>query len=252
MAPLLFVRQLWAEDCEITVQLVDGYPPISFTDDNGKWLGTDIAYIDMLMAEAGCSYKLVSAPLGRGVKMVERGVIDMALDISRLPEREKGLYFVGPQRMETILLVSRVGSIPTVSSWEDMRKLKANLVRQRGAYYGDELEFALKQNPQLAAAILAIADNEAIVDIVNKGRADGFFVESSYWHYMKATNPAFANLELHPLVINAEPVYFAFSKESVSPEFLERISRAYERIKQSDKYMTIEKDYIKYLSGIAR
>ena len=76
-----------------------------------------------------------------------------------------------------------------------------------------------------------------------KGRIDGFFAEKLYLQYRLRSNPDYAMVELHPLVISSAPVYFAFSKLSVNEALLHRLTKAYQQLAKTSKLKQIEAQY---------
>lgn len=231
-----------AKSCKLTVQVVE-YPPLATKQDNGDWSGLNFDYLDALFKEARCRYQVVEAPHARGIKLIEDGMIDMALNLSRTAEREKHFHFIGPQRIETIKLAAKSSMYPKITSWAQFDDLDARLIWQIGAFYGDKIEQKIQQNLTLKHKMLYSADNVAMVDTVNKGGADGFFLLVDFFNYQKANNPAYANIELHPITINSNDVFFGFSKKSVNSDMLQRFQGAYQRLAEEGVLQKIEQKY---------
>jgi len=70
-----------------------------------SWYGLGVDFAKAFLEEADCSYKFVSLPWGRSIKMLETGEIAMMLSMSPNKQRERFAYFIVPQRNETILFV---------------------------------------------------------------------------------------------------------------------------------------------------
>lgn len=234
--------------CQLSVQVVD-YPPLAYRNGGGHWEGLNKLYVDALLDKVKCEYRFVDTPFARGLKMVSTGDIDMILDVSKTPEREAKFYFIGPKRNEKILLVSRKGAIPIVSSWRDMQSLDAKLIRQRGAFYGNKLEELLKNNQRLNWKVDEMADNNRVIHLVLNKRADAFFVESFHWHHIQNNHPSGSSLHAHPLIINSEPVYYALSKTSVSKQLFYKLDEAFIELKNQQRFKKIEETYIHQLKN---
>ncbi|MBE1301387.1 MAG: transporter substrate-binding domain-containing protein [Alteromonadaceae bacterium] len=231
-----------SQACELAVQIVE-YPPLAYRNVQGNWEGLNKLYVDALLNEAGCTYKFIETPFARGLQMVDSGQLDMVIDVSRTPEREAKYHFIGPQRIETILLVGRKKAIPTIVTWNDMQSLDARLVRQRGSFYGSKLEEVLLTNKRLHWRVEAIADNKTILQLVINEKADAFFLESSHWQYLKKDNSIKDKLEVHPLIINAEPVYYALSKTSVSEQLIQKLNAAFVELTKDNSLKAMEEKF---------
>lgn len=225
--------------CYLTVQTIE-YPPLAMKDEQGHWHGKNFEYLDLLFGRAKCEYRVIHTPHARGLKLMERGSLDMTVNVSKTPEREPYFHFIGPQRYEEIRLVSYKGRLPLIRKWQDFDNLDAKLVWQTGAYYGDKLKDALASNAILRSRIIYSAQNNDFSNIVNSGAADGFFVEATFLEYQQKLNPTYQNIEVHPLVINLEPVYFAFSKKSLSENDLKRFQKAFDEIQSSGELAAVQ------------
>lgn len=227
-----------ANACKLVVHVIN-YPPLAIKDKNDNWSGLNFKYLDPLFKEANCKYKLFETPFARGVSLAKNGTIDLLLNISKTDEREKHLHFIGPQRIETIRLATKKGTIPQLRKWSDLEKLNSVLIWQTGAFFGDRIVEVMEKNKSLSNKLLYIADNTVMIDLIKRGRADGFFVEENFFNYKSKTSNDYKNLEGHPLIIHSENVYFAFSKKSVSPEILERFQQAYNRLVEKNVLQNI-------------
>lgn len=236
--------KVYANSCKLTVQVIE-YPPLAMKQADGDWRGLNFHYLDALFKEAGCRYQIVETPHARGIKLLENGQIDMTLNLSRTEEREAHFHFIGPQRTEVIKLAAKSDMYPKISKWSQFDGLNARFIWQIGAFYGDKIAEKVEQNAILKHKMLYSADNVAMVDRVNKGQADGFFLLQDFFRYQKATSPDYANIELHPIVINSDDVFFALSKKSVDEQMLTRFEKAFLRLVERGVLAQIEADYFK-------
>ncbi|MCJ8271323.1 MAG: transporter substrate-binding domain-containing protein, partial [Psychrosphaera sp.] len=207
---------LSAAVCELKVR-IPNFEPLAMRDDQGNWHGIDVDQAKALLDQAGCSYRFIEMPFARGIHKLQRGELDMMREISKTPERQKTLYFVGPQRLETTHLIIKKGLVkPPITAWQQLKTLDLALLLQRGTYAGERFEQVLIENPQLKKRLVFLGESGFRIDLIKKGRIDGFFAEKLYLQYRLRSNPDYAMVELHPLVISSAPVYFAFSKLSVN------------------------------------
>ncbi|TMN70854.1 transporter substrate-binding domain-containing protein, partial [Pseudoalteromonas maricaloris] len=82
--------------------------------------------------EAGCDYQFINVPWGRALKMLAEGKLDMMLSVTRTSEREQFAYFIGPQRMETIVFAMNRSRPFTVNSLTDLFALPVPVAIQKG------------------------------------------------------------------------------------------------------------------------
>ena len=213
---LLSINGAIVEACTLKLR-VTAFEPFMIKHEAG-WSGIDIEHAQALATRINCQLRFVEAPWARGVSMLRLGKVDMMVNMSITPTRQEYLHFAGPQRLESIRLVSKVDTIGPVTSWQQLSKLDATLMRQRGSFFGKRFESMLRKNDKLRRQMLETVGNDIRIDLVEKGRVDAFVVDITYFFYLRKTNPKALNLIVHPLAINDSPVYFAFSKESISKE----------------------------------
>ncbi len=228
--------------CELKVR-VFVFEPLVMKDDKGVWTGIDVDQAKALLDLAGCRYSFVEMPFARGLHMLKTGEMDMMLEISKTPEWQESIHFIGPQRQEVIHLVSKKGLVQPITEWHQLERLNLALLRQRGTFVGERFEQMLQRNPLLQQRMTLLGDTGVRIDMVKKGRADGFFAESAYLQYRLRTDPDYAMVELHPLVIHSSSVYFAFSKISVSQSLINKLEKAYQQLSKTAKLRQIEAKY---------
>jgi polar amino acid transport system substrate-binding protein len=231
--------------CDLKVRTYE-FPPFAIKDQHGHWSGIDIDYTKVLLDESHCRYRFVELPWSRGMKQLQLGQIDMMLNVTQTPQRMSDYYFIGPQRDEVLLLVTKTGSVEKISQWSQMKTLKVNLMRQRGTFIGRRFEQLLTQNPILKQRLIYLSSNVVNIEMIRKGRAVGFFAEASFLKHEFEKNPDYAILEVHPIVINRTPVHYAFSKASMTDKQIKLITEAYHRLVKIGKLQIVEKQYDEY------
>jgi len=232
----------FAQACQLSVHIME-FQPLAIKNAEAQWSGLNVDYIKVLLEEANCQFSFIESPFARGLKLLEQGEVDMTVNISKTEPRKDIFHFIGPQRIESIRLVSRKGSLPLVSSWQEMNELEGTLIRQRGAYLGKEIEDVFNSNHNLDERLMLFTHNKKRIEMIKKGRADGFFIESTHLLHQLETNPDYQTIEVHPIIINREPVYYAFSKKTVTTEQLKLLKQAYEQLQETEKFKEIEQRY---------
>ncbi len=234
-----------AQACDLSVRTF-AFPPFAMKDQHGHWSGIDIDYTKVLLDESNCNYTFVELPWGRGMELLKMGKIDMMLNVTKTQQRAPYMHFVGPQRMENLLLVSKKDAFPLITKWDQMKTLQVNLMRQRGTFIGHRFEQLLGENLELNKRLIYLTDNVVNIDMIRKGRALGFFAEKAYLKHEFDKNPDYSILQVHPIVINRNPVYYAFSKKSVSAKQLQIITKSYQRLAEQNKIQAVEGQYDEY------
>ena len=215
---------LTVEACIIKLRVAP-FEPYMIKHEAG-WNGVDIEQAQALVNRLNCQLQFIEAPWARGVSMLKVGKIDMMVNVSKTSLRQKFFYFAGPQRIESIRIVSEAQTIQLVTNWHQLSRLDAILMRQRGTFFGKRFERLLRQNDQLRRQMHETVGHDIRLDLIEKGRVDAFVVDMAYFSYLQKTNPNAQNLIIHPLAINDSPVYFAFSKASISNQQMAQINLA--------------------------
>ncbi|ALS98713.1 substrate-binding periplasmic protein [Lacimicrobium alkaliphilum] len=200
--------------CEKTVRVMD-FPPYNYLVD-GQWQGLDIEYSRSLLSALGCQPVFISLPFARALALLKQGKLDMMFQLSDTAERRKYLDFVGPTHHEKLILVTR--EIPdSFYSLDDIERGNYNIGIQRGVYMGQAFESRFRQSARFRSKFSVLYELEPLVNMLIKGRIDGFVAESENIYYAQKHDPDYQNIKIHPLVLNQAPVYVGLAKASFSP-----------------------------------
>ncbi|WP_440054872.1 substrate-binding periplasmic protein [Pseudoalteromonas sp. T1lg65] len=228
--------------CEITVRF-ESYAMQTVPDEVPTSHGLDVDFAKALLREANCQHRFVSVPWGRGIQLLKKGKIDLMLSVSKTPEREVYIHFIGPQRNENIVFAMNRQFQYNIDSLEALFHLPYPIVIHKGAFYGKAFAERLEQRKEHDTQFIAMPDNQTKLSLLNTGRLAGFLEEKYNIMYQQEHNPEFSNIVISPYIIHQNPVYFAFSKESVSERQLKLFEQAFERLKSSGKLKEILKKY---------
>lgn len=227
--------------CTIKLR-VHTYMPFSYKQQN-TWVGADIEQAKAVVQHLNCRLDFVEMPWARGIQMLKTGKIDMMTNVSKNKERQGDMYFLGPQRYESIRLVSHNNTIKPVTSWQELSRLNKILLRHRGTYYGERFESILKENQSLRSRLIETSGQSIRMDLLNIKRVDGFIVDMQYANYLRQLDPIANNFLIHPLVINDNPVYLAFSKASISETRIQQLNRVVALLISNGTFSDIAKRY---------
>lgn len=237
---LSFVENALAQSktCEIKFR-VQTYPPFSIQNADGSWGGLDMEYAKLMADEAGCTITPIQVPWGRGLEMLRVGGLDMMVNVTRNAEREDKYYFIGPQRIELIRLMGIKGAIEPIDTWEKLAATEARYMRQIGAYYGEQFEQLVADKTRFKGELIELPDNQIRLQLLQKNRVAGVFTEELYADHSTASIEQPELLIKHPLIIQNTPVYYAFSKQSVSETQIKQFREIFERLSKTKQYKAL-------------
>jgi polar amino acid transport system substrate-binding protein len=206
------------------------------------WTGLDVKYGTALVENAGCTLTTVEAPWARGLKMLRTGEVDLMLNMSKNKLREEYYHFIGPLRIERIRLVSKKNSFPLITSWKQLKNLDAIFMLQRGSYFGKKFEDILDNNIILKTKLIELADHDFGIKLLNTGRFDALVVDEIYIENLPEEIQNL--LDVHPLIINRDPIYYAFSKANFDDVRIKKLQEAYIKLSQSPEFIEFSKIHL--------
>lgn len=236
---LLLLISYRISGCELTVRL-EAYAAQSQLKEN-VWHGLDVELVTTLLNEAKCQYSFIDLPWGRSLKLLESGDIDLMLSVSKTSLRESFAYFIGPQRTETIIFASH-SSTTAISTLDELFAQTKPFAIQRGAFYGAEFNNKLNQREH-SANMITVTDNQTKLELLRSKRISGYLEAKLNVLFEIENVPELKKLQIHPVVINQAPVYFAVSKNSVSKEQISQLEAAFNKLKHEGKFATILAKY---------
>lgn len=214
-------------------------PPLAIKHQDNSWSGIDISYSKALIDAIGCQYKFVVIPWARALELLKSGDIDLMVNVTKSAEREQHYHFIGPQRYETIRLVSRVKAFEPIATWQQFAALDAVLLRQKGSLFDNKFENALQHNVGLTERLVQLTTNEINMNLLKKGRIDGMFIEQFLLDYRIKNDKTIPPIEIHPLVMSRIPVYYAFSKKNYSKQQIAKFEQVFNQLRQSEKFQRL-------------
>lgn len=128
LALLMPLERLEAADAsEIPMQLTvcgdeEGYPPFSYFDGD-KVSGYNVDFLQELLIPLGYSIEFILLPWPRCLAQVSNGAIDMAMDVSSSPERQREFIFPRPHYTTTVILIQtrHVAQVNTPAELESQK-----------------------------------------------------------------------------------------------------------------------------------
>ncbi len=142
------------------------WAPINFNE-QGKPKGFSIDYIKLLAAKTGLEIQFITGPTwNQFLEMIQKGQLDVMLNIVRNSERERFLEFTPPYvTMFRMLYIAK--DSPQVRSIKDLYGKRFAVPK------GFHLEHLLKAHPEIA--VVEVPNTTAAIKAVSSGKADALF-----------------------------------------------------------------------------
>ncbi len=167
-------EQAWLrEHPEITIGIMNAWPPMNFVDGKGKLRGIGVDYIRALNNRLGGVIKLVPGPFKVNLEAVKEKRLDGLMDVTPKPEREKFLHFTRQYLNIPHVIVAKTGG-PYFASEQDLSghtlALEAGFYNIK--YFRDHYpSITIKEYPDTAHALDAVSRGEADAYVGNRAVA---------------------------------------------------------------------------------
>lgn len=221
------------------------YEPFLYQGKNKQVTGLDTLVVKEVFKRAGCNYRFIEMPWKRSLVEIKQGNLDMLPTASITDERKQFALFSESYRDEEYRIVIRKGE---AKRWPlgkilDMVSLEMRVSMELGAWLGVEFDKASK-NEKFSRLILQmpLIDDSALKMLI-ANHVDGIMMEPPTANFKAKKFQIIDKIEIHPYVVNADPVYFMFSKKSVVSSDVDIINRALLEYKKTADYKKIYNFY---------
>ncbi len=218
-----------AEKEELTVLVSADYPPYESIDTNGKFVGFDIEFGELVAEEMGVTFKWVDTAFSGIIGALQAGTGDLAIsDMSVTPEREESVDFSQIYKEEggafTVLFLADKG----YDSIDDLTGLIAS------TQLGTIQEIALNNLKTDFNFTLDIRDkHDVIVQEILVGRIDFMLVDTSVAEEFVTAFPELAMFDLeHEKLANISGLGVALPEGS---EWLDEVNAAIDALRANGK-----------------
>lgn len=244
LCSLLLASRAIAAPCQLRFAAENDFPPHLIRDDDAHWHGQSVELLQALAAKVGCQVQFVSSPWLRALVQLKTGELDVISHFYKNTDREKDFYFIGPHHQEGIWLIGQPHDFQQVHTITDTKALqpKRRIAVLNGAYYGETFE-RYRRDPNFAAQLVPISSIQDKLALLNAGRVDGILEDRSvlrYWQQHKAKQAH----RYQPIVLVYQaPVYFGFSKTSISPALFAKLQAAWQQLEAEHVIETLQQRY---------
>lgn len=194
------------------------WPPF-FMHDNDQYFGIDIDITRLIFKKLNYCLEIVKLPSSaRGILQLKRGEIDFLNAASFNEERAKIGWFSSPYRSEAMRIFHHQKNRDKfqISSLYELQKQDLVGVVNLGAYYGAEFSY-LMQETSFNSKIASVPSVEQRMKMLELGHVD-FVIDDIVPGRYYLRHHQNAMLEMASYAVHDNPIYFLFSRKTVSPE----------------------------------
>ena len=184
-----------------------------------------------VLSRTGCNIKrLKQIPHKRKLSMIKSGQLSAARGLGKLPERQKYAHFSIPYTLNEYTALAKKGSkAANIKYWCDQTMRSSTLLLQAGVHIGPKVDGESVKRCT-AESIRSNWNLPTRLEMLNLEKVDFLFVSTVTWNYMLETGLHTPdNFVRLPFTMGANKVYFAFSKQNVSEEFVAKFNTILEQ-----------------------
>ena len=223
---------------------VGNFAPNYFKDKDGNWTGVDVELGKALVDEAGFTPEIVNLPWSRALKYAKQGKVDMLVNASLNADRLDYFYWIGPERLITMSLITkeyhRHLKIENLDDFTRLcKELKTPFAYQQDVNYPEEFNTKLINDADFKNCFTKTVNPKSILKMLSKNWILGYFDEKMAIEYYKNNDPNYRDIAVHPFILSQEPVFFAASKKSVDVDVANKLYEAYYRLWENGKIKEI-------------
>lgn len=234
----------FAMGCEKSVRWAED-PPYGMRSEQGRLQGVYTDLMREVLLRMGCTARFVEMPWARGLLSLQRGSLDILPGALPTAERASFARFSIPfMRSPNVLFVSREAAEKYhLQQLEDMVGTDFRLGAQIDVVYGDSYQ-ALLQNPAFRERLVMISSREGAWKMIKAGRLDGMIADEITGVIELSKLGLSADVQRSGLIISDEPAVVAFSRQSVSPAFVEQFDRTLSGMLEDHSWERIVQAYL--------
>lgn len=205
-------------------------PPFAMQNENGAIDGIVVEMAERLIRSAGMTPVFESLPWNRAMEYIKSGRLDMMTILSKTPEREKFIHFLGQCIDEQVaLLVRRENKGLRFETLDDLARDDHLFGIRQNFFYSVAFNRRLETDPSFREHFEANAKGVLNLEKVKQKRLTGTLGNYIGLAYMQKTNPAYSGLVVMKLpFFEPSPTYFGVSKAvAADADKLARLEKAH-------------------------
>ena len=225
--------------------LVFEMPPWSFHDKNKEWTGLGVDLTRTLANEAGYRLAFQTLPWNRALEYLRSGRLDIIFFLSKTPEREQYVHFLGPSAYEQVCLVVRKENTGLkLQTFDDMAQPDFLWGIRDNTFYSKEFNHRLETDPDFSEHFERIAKFAINLQRVKAGRIIGLLGDYFAASHILKTTADWSDLRVvRTPFFKPTPVYFGASAK-LPPQKLGKLQAAYDALQARGAFEKIVQKWI--------
>lgn len=241
------VNRGMAQETDTLSVLAMDLQPYFWQDEHGTWQGMYTELASALAEEAGLQPIFRVLPWNRALEYLKKGKLDMIPLLSKTPEREEFVHFIGAAGFEqTVLIVRRenVAEFQSIRTLDDLAQDDYRWGIRDRAFYSETFNQRLKTDEAFRKHFESIAKVRLNVEKVKGKRFSGAFVDRVGMSYVLKTDERYKELAIIQVpFFQPTDNYFGVSKR-IAPEKLDALRAAYETLKAQGTFEKILAEWV--------
>ena len=238
----LDVKAATAEPCKLRMSAETDFPPHLIRQDQ-HWTGLSVELMQKLATQVGCELVFINSPWLRALQLSEAGELDVLSHLSFNAERQPHFAFIGPHHIEAIYLIGT----PQLPQLQDLTELAetvdlGRIAALHGAYYGEQFA-QLMHSPHFARQLVSISSIQDKLALLRANRVNAILEDISVLRYWQQHSYPQAEQYQPLLKVYESPVYFGFSKTSLTPSRIAELASAWQQLHEQGELTQIYQKY---------
>lgn len=175
-------------------------PPSYYKNSNGEWEGIQVDIFKALMKEAQIDFDFIDLPWARALKSIKDGKIDLMSVLTKTPERQKYIDFIGVSYYEQMILVVKNNNLSLkIKTIEDVFKMDKKIGVLTKAHYPIITDL-INKDSSYKKYFIEVTSYHLNAAMTRKGRILGFFDNkpSALWKIKNSSQfPDYNGLAVH-------------------------------------------------------
>lgn len=240
---LLLPLTVKAEQCTLRMSAETDFPP-HLIKQAEQWTGLSVELMQRLAKEVDCQLVFINSPWIRAIQMSEHGELDVLSHLSFSEQRKQQFAFIGPHHIEAIYLVGDPNKLPKAELLSQLAEDVdyGSIAVLHGAYYGEEF-IKLRDVPAFSRQLVSISSIQDKLALLRAGRVNTILEDISVVKYWQQNHYPDAERYQPLLKVYQSPVYFGFSKASLSEDMREKLAQSWQKLHQQGELASIYQKY---------
>ncbi len=219
------------------------FPPRFIKDADGNWTGYNIELFQALATELGCTSQFLETPWGRSMQLLAAGELDAMSNVSYNEQRAEFAYFIGPHQQEQVMLVTNLRPAPLKTALADLVNGHNLIAVMQGIYYGKPFEEALKTQSGFRERLIFVTINQQKLALFLSGRVQYMLEDQLNLQQLYLNNTLDPERHKALFTLYENPVFFAFSKQSVHQFSQEKLTTAWQTLLDNGQQQQLQHKY---------